>query len=389
MRVKIKIGKVKKEMFWVCKMCGCINPGLSGPEAESMRCTSCGNRKSDEPYIRPEDVQTAPEITDTTLLERAGDDKNWICPSCRYEERDGKDQCNECGAPRPVVPPQVENPPAKPPRTPAPYTLPKPPRRWVPILISILLGAFGLFAVGGIVYVLSILFAVHETTATVTNISWRRTEVLHQRETRDDGKAWEDDLPDGAFNKRCKEKQHGTEDCNEHECKPGEEGYKEDDTVPCNCTEPIVTLTNCTESIDEDSCEDKGNGAMECDKIKECDRNVTPGKCDKCPNPDPDPCYDQCPVMDQWCSYSYYEWVVAERKQTSGTDLNPHWPGLKAGNLQRLERTEWYLVKFRSGIGEREHLPKSEAEFQRFPIGATYRAKYNRAGMFDPYERID
>ena len=120
------------EMFWKCRFCGTKCPGLQGKEDESFKCTQCGAQKADEPWLMPDDIESAPVITDAKLLTYANAGPNWRCHSCGNDERTQHDVCSVCGedrngkqansAPTAVAAPAKPTPSARPatPRTPTP-----------------------------------------------------------------------------------------------------------------------------------------------------------------------------------------------------------------------------------------------------------------------------
>jgi hypothetical protein len=365
--VPIYTRRVTIQMFWTCKTCGTKNPGLEGKEDESLRCSGCGNQKSDEPYEMPDDVQAAPEITDQRLLDLANADENWTCRFCRHQERNLHDQCSVCGAPR-----GERKRPARPPteaRIEVDDEVPPRKRFNGPLLIGISAGAI---ALAGIVWLFIWLFTPHEAVARIVASRWTRTENLLQRKTVDH-EDWRDDLPEGSFDISCKRKKKGVKDCNPKKCDCKTE-YKD-----CNCIGGEPEKCKCKTKR---TCIDNGNGSATCDEEESCETCYTKKTCDKCPKEVCETCYEKCPVFDDWCTAKSHEWPVINTKTTSGSDLHPVWAGLVAvGNLQRIERTESYAIKLANGDRFWPYSPSSENEYIRL-VGSKdgLRISYTNAG---------
>ena len=270
--------KVVLQTFWTCKTCGTKNPGLKGKEDESLRCSNCGNQKSDEPYKMPEDVQTAPEVTDARLLEFANAGENWTCGYCRRQERNLHDRCSACGAPRGTTP------------TEAPVEMEREiPRRRSNRRRFIGFGIASICIIC-VVWLLVWLFTPHETNARVVAHSWTRTENLRERKTVS-YEDWRGDLPMGSFDVSCEKKKKGEKDCKPYKCDCKTE------YVNCNCTGGDPEDCRCKKQ--RYNCKDNGNGSATCDEEEKCDTCYTERTCEKCPKMVCDTCYEKCPVYDR------------------------------------------------------------------------------------------
>jgi len=138
---------------------------------------------------------------------------------------------------------------------------------------------------------------------------------------------------------------------------------------------------DCRCSTRRTNCHDNGNGSATCDEETVCDTCYTPKKCDTCEKRACDTCYDTCPVYDDWCTAQSYEWPIVNTKTNTGSDLRPAWPGLTAGVLQRLERSESYAVKLANSDDVWTYHPSNEGEYVRFAgHEGNLRISYTRAG---------
>ena len=108
------------EMMWDCAHCGTRNPGMKGKERESLKCSTCGGEKTNEPWVMPDAPHTAPHLTGE-LDRRARAGANWTCSFCKGESRQGHTTCEVCGAsryaetfsdPKPVETPRATPTPA-------------------------------------------------------------------------------------------------------------------------------------------------------------------------------------------------------------------------------------------------------------------------------------
>lgn len=414
MGTKRVIGRRTIQMFWTCRFCGEKNPGLAGKEDESLKCSKCGGQKADESWEMPSDTRAAPSVTDAEQLRYASAGVNWTCAFCHNEERALHDNCSVCGAGRvahnvkrvaseseplpsePPLPVETESPSAASPLATRSVYAPLVPAEYrytaddegmddVRPLMSRLMGVRAMYVIGGTVGIALFiwlcvwLFATHETSASVTDVSWHRVESVKRRDTMS-RTGWREDFPAGSFNMNCERRQHGTENCHPHQCNCHSVSYE------CNCTGGDSYTCNCHSS---ESCTSNGNGSADCTTTEECDTCTTPRSCSSCDREECDTCYDQCPVYDDWCTGQFYEWVEIDHAEFQAHDLNPRWPGLQShGPLQRVDQSEEYSTVFSAGDDRHWTFhPSSENEFRAYPLRARYRVEYNHAGHFRPLRR--
>lgn len=393
-----------RETTWECSSCGHENLG------RFTDCQECKSPKEKDEKYKPS-KPGAQEITDPELLRLAKAAPNRTCPYCHADVRDLNEACPSCGATRhehqeaigEYIPPEAVAPPApmEPPEpTEAPpQPLPKqqtepcpakeedddselkwPVKRRTPTIppdtsvfrtntIHKVIAIFGgALAIGLIVWMFVYFLCPWETTGNVGSVHWQYHVSLQQKTLRHD-EDWQSGVRVGAFNVSCERRQHGTENCNAHECNCHNESYE------CNCSSYEC---NCHED-----CSDNGNGFETCtESCSTCQR------CNTCSREVCSTCYDQCPVYDQWCSYDWYDWPVVDQATSSGDDLNVYAPSLQAqGPDQRLIGSPTFDVTFGTPDGTWIHHPSTTQEFRRFTPGQ-WHVKVNRAGQIWPLRRL-
>lgn len=365
------------EMFWKCKKCERVNSGIKGPEDESLRCPGCGNQKSDEPWLMPEDIQNAPAITDPALLKMAKAGRNWTCPFCGCEERNLHGECSTCGGGKSIndthepsdasTTPKADDAPRSE-YDPEDYYQREIRREEKRKVIIISLGA--LIAVAGIVLLLVWLFASKHSIVAISSMSWQRDEVVEERHTLN-GEGWESDMPGSSFDASCERRLKGYRECNPHRCNPHSVSYE------CNCTGGDSYSCNCSRS-----CSSNDNGTATCSTS--CSTCYTPKSCSTCSRTEYDTCYDQCPIHENWCTYQYYRWDAIQQKTVGGTDQKLFWPGLQSiGDLQRLVRHQKFSVVFHEVDGDRQWKTEpDESTYLQYGKDAAYQAEWTRAGSF-------
>lgn len=384
------------EMMWDCSHCGTRNPGMSGKERESLKCSNCGTEKTEEPWVMPDSPETAPRLTGE-LDRLACAAANWTCPFCKGESRSTHNACEVCGATRyaetfsepfrevPPPSPAERDQTPNPPREGGPYRSfsrpveePPPSRRVVDsgLAIKFVLAAAVAVLFGGMgVWALS----PNLTIANVSRMTWARGRVLQERHSYS-GEGWRSDAPEGVYSwDQCETRQSGTVACRPHDCNCRQESYR------CNCTGGGSYDCDCRRST-ETSCSTLRNGSARCTRTTRttCSRCTTPRRCDRCNRTKCDTCYDRCPVYADWCSYRYYRWDQIGQARMGGEGHGAVWPDLDVrGPYQRILSSEEYTVRFNDTRSERTWVRSySFGEYERFNVGQHWNAEWNRAGGF-------
>ncbi len=401
------LGMVQKtwtiEMLWQCKCCGTICPGITGNERESLKCTQCGNEKTDEEWIMPNDLDNAKILTGKQD-EVARKGPNWSCKYCKSESRNDKDECSVCGAKEneldfdddfsvsysekrnEIIPPSmkiVEN------KTQSPFgvgdtewgenkfkqNIPpfyeddfedmfkRKPIDSEKVLKIFLIG----LSICGFVYLLIYFFTPIKAIATVSDIQWTRSENLEERHTRN-GDGWRNSAPSSAFDfENCHQRQNGTENCHPYECRVRNESYE------CNCTGGDSYECNC-----RTSCTSNNNGSATCSQS--CSTCRTPVRCSTCTRRVSDTCYEQCPTYAEYCNYKYHTWDVINRAVMSEHNNTPQWPELQAHGNQRIIRDENYRVILINNNSPHQTFNESVRlnVFTRFRAGQQWEIEYTR-----------
>jgi len=392
------------ENTWTCDSCKEVNRG------RDMKCKKCGSYKEKrEEYDTSKNLTSAP-VTDPELLKLAKAGSNWSCEFCKNDVRNLYGECSVCGGPKTLeaakekqqetlADPPVQHDwnrilrPAIAPKNSAPARVIEP-TGWLPStddnsnnklnsffsdeekLLYAKIGAV-VAGLGLLVFLLFWLFSYHSKLVTVTNTYWSHRANLSQRSTHHDT-GWQDDEPASHFNDVCETRQHGTHDCNPYNCNPHSVSYE------CNC-HSVSDGESCHES-----CHSSGNG------FSECSETCTPQshtECDSCSRTEYDTCYEQCPTMEQWCSYDYYQWTVIATSELHGfNDHNLRDPQDLVAQRneigpQSLEIERHYSVTFTDLNDDEkphwEYNPQTGTDFNRFNTNALWDIEVNHAGQMN------
>jgi len=400
------------EMMWDCSHCGTRNPGMTGEERESLKCTNCGAEKTDESWVMPDSPLTAPALTgELDRKARAG--ANWTCRFCNGESRADRTECEVCGAARDEEPPKQVVPeaspvPAKPARPVSPVR-PTTPVRPVKVASStkeptpyrslyepdeelrsgvdsetVFKFVVGVGAAILAIWLMVWAFTPNSTVVAVNTMTWSRERVLLERHSYT-GEGWRSSAPSGVYSwDHCETRQRGTESCNPHSCNCRNESYQ------CNCTGGVSYECRCTTRNNcSRSCTSNRNGSATCSErcspSRSCSTCRTPRQCSTCSRRVCSTCYDQCPVYAQWCQYRYYRWDRVSQARTAGNEHGAVWPNLNAqGPLQRIESTESYTIRFTDTRSDRAWVRDYSFDaYERFNLGQRWNIEWTRAGGFD------
>lgn len=383
-----------REGKWDCTSCG--KTMIRGPLTD---CPGCGApRPANVKFYLPSNARV---VTDPEELKIANAGPNWTCSHCGSDNLATKEQCTECGAlkgsspSRPVIEYGVGEapthgdeyipPPAAIPVTtvaretpvqePSPdYSRPtyrstyqeqKPPA--IQNLLSgylptgmdwraVVLGIAGALL---LVVFLCLLFSTTATTATVTGISWERSiNVQELRNVREEG--WS--LPSGANLISSYEKLYGYEQVVDHYVTK----YRSEPKQVEDGTEDYI----CGKI-------DKGNGYF---ADKYCERPKY--KTVYVDVPYNDPVYKDVPINKMYYEYTIDRWVSVGRETASGSGHSAHWPSVATGsNVRTSGAQETYWVSFKDNDTGKTHTKTySYEDWEKFEVGATYKAKRNKLG---------
>ncbi len=373
------------ENTYRCTHCNTINKG------RHMSCTKCGKHLDKNVKYDTSENLTSQEVTDSKLLDLANSGPNWYCSYCNNQVRNKTNNCSVCGAPKDETsfytkPKKKKNKQTV--STPAQQAASK---QFLPLPIDnntdfrgsftnyvrnnkdsykIFGGIFATFAV--ILGLVWYFFSYHNETATVTRTEWTHHGELEQRYTRS-GEGWINNAPSSHFNDSCVTRQHGTHSCNPYSCNPHSVSYT------CNCRS-VQTGESCSTS-----CRDNGNG------FSSCSQSCTPTysqQCDTCSRIETDTCYQQCPTMEDWCTYDYYQWKVINVATTHGVNnhnlVDPNLVAKTNSNgPQRVTINRTYSVTL-ANVNDRSetwnYTPNSATDYNRFVTGHTVGIEVNRAG---------
>lgn len=421
------------QMNWICGSCHHINPGMEG-EREALRCAQCGQEKTEsDPYVMPDDIEGAAKLIGE-MERKAKLGPNWTCLFCKASSRADHDRCEVCGADKegklPEVPAHGDNPfPGGSPfpvalssllTTPMPTRAPVPSaavadiepnevsvvpmRRFSGISSTQIVVAVIVVAV---VALLGWAFWPRKVFAVVASTHWTRTEILRERHDYT-GTGWRSDARGDIFDWGvCESRQRTTVACHPHDCRCRPQTYD------CRCTggddyrcnpRQVSEECNCTpyDCRCEVTVRANGNGSATrrrtcdtCQRCQTCERTVWrtcthPRVCETCSRTVCDTCFDQCPVMEQWCTgYRYHQWdPVGQPAVREGNDHSPVWSGMVTnGPLQTIDRSEQFQVTFRD-LGDRTRVwdktLSSQPEYDRYFTGQRWEIQYDQMGDISP-----
>jgi hypothetical protein len=304
-------------LIWECPYCNTQNPG------PIKTCTSCGAPQPDDVEFLRVDEEKFNFIKDEALIRMAQAGPDIHCPYCGTRNPSDAEFCSNCGGEINIKGKVVrdtggevrttteakEEPPRAPVQTPStPPT--SPPRKKISRTAKIL-GGLGILAViAGCIILLMLLLKTDSVEATVTAGSWERSVAIEAfREVT--GSGWWDEIPDSAEIQSCTQRYR----------------YTSENPEP-----------NATEVCSEPIVEDTGTGIGEV--VQEC-------------------VYE---VYDDYCDYTYMNWVVVSTVVESGEDWDPVWPqpGLTA-DQQLGAASEEYTIVF-TGDGETYTYTTSDAD---------------------------
>jgi hypothetical protein len=186
----------------------------------------------------------------------------------------------------------------------------------------------------------------------IIQTSWTDTITVYQR-TVEHGANWQNHHGFPAHNHilSCESRFYENVSCHPYNCRPHQENY---DCNPYQCNpysvreqtgshqESYSCTTTCSRSKDvchnETVCTNNGNRSSTCTSVPRCNREretySCPGTCQRtipeytmvqhwrtcqhtCTRTVYDTCYEQCPVYDNWCSYTYPVWNLSQTQVLS------------------------------------------------------------------------
>lgn len=339
-----------REGKWKCPSCSTVNRGAN------VQCDQCGTtRDANVKFFLDED---APEVTDPEQLKRAQAGADWICEYCGNSSPAASPICTGCGAPKSakekkhgdVIP--VGGPPPAKPNADQVVMAPKPKSALGPVAFGVILLMMLMCCVCGWWQ-----FRTQSDTATVATASWQRTidieDFIPVQESQ-----W-GSAPEGAYAVRHQREQHGT-----REVKHG--------TKTETYTESVQVGTKRVKTGNRDL----GNGHFEDvykdepiyeekQRTREVDNMVTE------------------PVYEEHYYYTIKRWKVTRSPTTKGGATDPPaWPEIQLkGDEKKSTQTETYLVTIRGEkMGEKRMAAPSQAEWEKFKPGSTWKVEYNNVG---------
>lgn len=355
--------KVKRtwvvENTWKCDSCNSSNKG------RYMKCQNCGNPKEKHEKYNIDENLTALAVTDPAMLAQAKAGKNWECDYCGGSVRNLHGECNTCGGPK--IEPEIFSQPYNNQQlhNQQPNKKENVTGRRRRLLATICLTLAVMMTIIGLAI---FLFLPHDEQVSVINTEWVYTANLQQRTTRT-GSDWDENVPASAFNNVCHTKQRTTRNCRPYDCNPHQVEY---DCNPHDC--------RCSSS-----CSDNNNGYSTC-------RETCSTCYDSCYRIEHDTCYHQCPVIDEWCSYNYYEWPTIHTETRSGNNHNMEDPDLhiqpNSSSPQRIVHERYFSVVFSNEGDTWSYVPNSTEDYNRFEVGAEWLIEVNRIGEVSPLHPI-
>jgi len=329
-------------LIWECPYCETQNPG------PIKTCTSCGAPQPDDVEFLRVDEEKFNFIKDEALIRMAKAGPDIHCPYCGTRNPAGAELCSNCGgeinlkgkvvretgqAVQTVA--EAEQEPQET-LSPTPSVTPVSTPRKKPSRMVKILGALGILAVlAACIIFLMLLFKTDSIEATVTDASWERSVAIEAFRTVTDS-GWWDEIPDSAEIQSCTQRYR----------------YTSENPEP-----------NATEVCSDPVVEDTGTGIGEV--VQEC-------------------VYE---VYDDYCEYTYMNWVVESTVVERGDDWNPVWPEPNLNADQRLGTSnEEYTIVFTSD-GESYTYTTTDAEtYMMAQPGSRWELSVNQLGGIQSIE---
>lgn len=312
-------------LIWECAFCSTQNPG------PIKSCTGCGAPQPDDVEFLKVDADRFNFIKDEALIRMAKAGADIHCPFCGTRNRAATELCKKCGGElgmggkarqsggrvRTVAEARE--------RTPAATDESKPKKKVSPLVpIGILV-----FLVACVVGVFLLFFRTTDVTASVTGVEWERSVAIEAYSSVTD-RDWRDEVPDGATIRTCTMEYRLTADSPQ---------------------------PNATEVCGEPYVEDTGTGVGEV--VQDCEYQV----------------------YDDYCEFTYMDWVEVETVTSSGSDLSPAWPSISLEPDQREgEREERYRIHFEGGGSTYTYSTSNETLFTSALPGSSWRLQINQLG---------
>lgn len=332
-------------LIWECPYCETQNPG------PIKTCTSCGAPQPDDVEFLRVDKEKFNFIKDEALIRMAQAGPDIHCPYCGTRNPAGAELCSNCGGeiniPGKVVREvgkevqtvsEAEQEPQEVP-TPTPSVTPVSTPRKKPSRLVKILGALGILAViAGCIILLMLLFKTDTVEATVTSGTWERSVAIEAFRTVTDS-GWWDEIPDSAEIQSCTQRYR----------------YTSENPEP-----------NATEVCSDPVVEDTGTGIGEV--VQECVYKV----------------------YDDYCEYTYMNWIVETTVAEQGEDWNPVWPEPDLDSDQRLGvMSEDYTIVF-AGDGESYTYSTSDpATYMMAQPGSRWALEINQLGGIQSIEPVN
>jgi RNA polymerase subunit RPABC4/transcription elongation factor Spt4 len=212
----------------------------------------------------------------------------------------------------------------------------------------------GFLVAGGILWMLFMLFAPHEATASVNSVSWKSTVSIEEYQFNQHG-GWA--LPSGAVEISRETRQNGTREVYDHtetQC----------ETVQDCHTEHTYVRTDRT-CYDDGTCDDEDvyDDEEVCTDREECS---------------PHDIYRTEPTYGTWYTYLIWKWVAINPLVTTGSNNSPYWPEVRLPSSQReAGRSQSYSVLFSFNNKLMTYTPAMEIEFRKYVPGTHWQIKHN------------
>jgi len=276
------------ETSWTCPTCSTRNRG------RDMKCASCGAPKDES--ARYEVDEHAQAVTDEVQLEDAAAGEHWVCAYCDKQNR-GRVRvrvCRFCGSD------QRRGPKAQQDSVPAPQP---PGGRWKRRLL----------VAGAVVAAILVLLvwpgSPRRTQGRVAALEWEQLLVLHVK-TKTHREAWHEDVPAGAFDRRCSPRHRSDRRVVDH-------------YVPVSRTREVKYQSGSHEECRTET-KDQGNGYAKRQRI-----------CRDVPDYDyraehyveQEAVYRTEPVYEDFCAFEAWEWPASRTARRTGSGTSGlAWP---------------------------------------------------------------
>lgn len=324
-------------LVWECPSCKSQNPG------PIKSCTNCGAPQPPDIEFQLVEEDKFNFIKDEALLREIKAGPNIHCPYCGTRNPATNQLCQQCGGDlsmggeareagqrvKTISGSESEAESRPLPAAAAQRTKIPSRRLWIFGIIGALALALFLFLV------FTLFIKTDDVVGTVTGVQWERRITIEAYTTVNESD-WSDEIPADGDILSCSLE------------------YRYSSDTP---------VANATEVCGEVYYEDTGSGAAEA--VQDCTYEV----------------------YDDYCEYTFMDWVAVDNAVASGTDLDPYWPDVILSMDEREGASqEGYIITFSGGGDTYQYSTTDSFLFEQAEIGSRWTLSVNQMGAIQSIE---